>query len=368
MRNSLYCSKTYEKEKGKSFINQECLDYFYIGKKKGASQFLFFAPPAIPRRCGSLKLTLELIAIVALEEDFAIRVRVHRDSVQRVQLAGSVEHILIHFTIITSQRRIQLPVWEVPGVDQSHGMRTNLSKQLHDCIGARQLDLAHGDGSRSVEFRSLGLERVQCVQAEKLVHEIQGSGIQIRRNRWRVQGFVEVLDDHVLRVCAAQTVEINEQIVPSLLVLISVLECFESEEGGSPGKCRDEIFVLVHDVEGGARLGFGEEVGEDGGGVVGGFVALEHAAGGLEQVAGDLLGQHVVVAFPGGGGQVVGVPGADAREVAVAVATAGATTDFETIDGGGGSQRLETAGSGVEIGEQVAAGSDFLWSSATLCV
>jgi hypothetical protein len=44
---------------------------------------------------------------------------------------------------------------------------------------------------------------------------------------------------------------------------------------------------------------------------VGWLVRKRGAEGGGTYVAGDLLGEHVVVTLPGCGGEVVGVPGAD---------------------------------------------------------
>ena len=49
------------------------------------------------------KLALELIAIVGLEQNLTVRVRVHCDCVQRVQLAGTVEHIFIHFAVVATE-------------------------------------------------------------------------------------------------------------------------------------------------------------------------------------------------------------------------------------------------------------------------
>lgn len=159
---------------------------------------------------------------------------------------------------------------------------------------------------------------------------------------------------------ARQAVEVDEEVVPCLLLLITVLQGLEGQESAAPGVGSDDVLVFADDVEGGTRVGLAQEVGEDEGGVVGGLGTLEHAASRLEElwlmsvkvrysvkklstyVTSDLLSQHVVVTLPGGGRQVVGVPRTNSAEAAVTVATASATADLQTVDCSARSQRLQT--------------------------
>ena len=141
-------------------------------------------------------------------------------------------------------------------------------------------------------------------------------------------------------------------------------EGFKGQEASAPGEGVDDLRVGVEDVEGGAGVFAGEKVAEDARGVVVGGFVLEHGTRGFEEVSSHLLRQHVVVAFPGYGREVVGVPGPDAGETGVAVAAAGSTADFETFGCSGAGKRFETAGSGVKVGEEVCAGVEFFGTGA----
>lgn len=77
-------------------------------------------------------------------------------------------------------------------------MGTDLLEQLHDGVCARELDLADGDGGAGVELAGLLLEGVQSVQAEQLVHESAGFGVELAGHAVVVERLVEVLDHHVL--------------------------------------------------------------------------------------------------------------------------------------------------------------------------
>ena len=69
-------------------------------------------------------------------------------------------------------------------------------------------------------------------------------------------------------------------------MLVAALEGFEGEEGGAPGEGGDEVGGVGKYVEGGADVLAGVEVGEDCGGVVGGFLAGQDGAGGFEELEG----------------------------------------------------------------------------------
>lgn len=87
----------------------------------------------------------------------------------------------------------------------------------------------------------------------------------------------------------AEAVKVNQEIIPSLLLAITVLERLESKEGSAPGKCVNNVFILTEDIEGGTDVGFGKEIGEDAGSVICGLFALEDRASRFKKL--DILGQ-----------------------------------------------------------------------------
>jgi len=50
-------------------------------------------------------------------------------------------------------------------------------------------------------------------------------------------------------VGAGQAVEVDEEVVPGLLLLVTVLEGFECQEGAAPGKRGNKVLVLAENVE-----------------------------------------------------------------------------------------------------------------------
>lgn len=275
-----------------------------------------------------------------------------------------MEHILINLAVRTTKTAVELPVGEIPRVDEAYGVGADVGEQLHDGAGAGELDLAHRDGAGRVELGRLALERVQRIEAEQLVHERLRLRVERARELGALDVLEEVLNDEVLRVRFAEAVEVDEEVVPGFLLLVAVLKGFKGEEGGAPGEGGDDILILAEHVEGGAHVGLVEEVLEDGGGVVGGLLAAEDAAGGLEEVARYLLCDHVVVALPGNGGKVVRVPGADAREVAVSVASACTAANLQTLGSSRTGQGLQTARRSVQVSKQVAAGIELFRASS----
>lgn len=113
-----------------------------------------------PSKSEHLQLALESLAVVLLEQCRTVGVRVDSDAVEGVELRGPVEHVLVDLAVVSSERGIELPVREVPCINQTHGMRSDVCEQLHDGASAGELDLADSDCGRSVEFRSLLLEGV----------------------------------------------------------------------------------------------------------------------------------------------------------------------------------------------------------------
>jgi len=82
--------------------------------------------PPPPSQVRTLKLTLEVLGVVLLEQRRAVWVRIHRDTIQRVQLTRAVEHVLVDLSVVATERRIELPVGEVPRVDEANGVGTDL--------------------------------------------------------------------------------------------------------------------------------------------------------------------------------------------------------------------------------------------------
>ena len=191
------------------------------------------------------KFTFEPVPLVLLDQHLAVRVRIDRQSVQRVQLASPLEQILVHLPVGPPQAAVQDPIREMPRVDQAHGVRSDLLQQLHDRLGPRELDLPHRDGARGEEFRRLLLQRVEGVEPEELVHEGGRLGAEVGRHGSRLQGLVEAFDHEILGEGGAEAPKVDEQAVPAALLFVAVLERFEGEERGSPSERCDDVFVTT---------------------------------------------------------------------------------------------------------------------------
>lgn len=278
-----------------------------------------------------------------------------------------MEHVLIHLPIRAAQTAVELPVREVPRIDETHSVRPDLGEQLHDGAGAGELDLADGDSAGGVEFGSLALESVEGVETEELVHQSLRLRVELAVEFGGLDGLVEVLDHQVLGVRLTEAVEVDEKIVPRFLLLITVLKRLEGEERSTPGECSNDVLVLAEHIECCAHVGLVEEGLEDGGGVVGRLVTVENAASRLQEVTRDLLGDHVVVALPSHGGKVIRVPPSNAGEVTVSMTTACTAAHLQTFSCSGTGQRLQAARCGVEISKQVTAGVCLLGTSTALC-
>jgi hypothetical protein len=245
-------------------------------------------------------------------------------------------------------------------------MRTDLIEQRKSALRACKLDLADCRSSAGEELGSRALEVVQGEELEELVEKGQGVGIERGLCGFVLEGFVEVLHDLVLSVGSGQTPKVNQQAVPGLLLFISVLESLERQERHAPGERVDKVLVTVENVKGSADILSSDKLLEDDRDAVVGSLSSEDCAGGLEEVSGDLLGEHVVIALPCNGGKVVGVPAANAREGRVAVTTTSATANFKTLSSSGGSKSLESAGDGVQVCQVIAARVELLRSRTAL--
>ncbi|KAI6753987.1 hypothetical protein HG530_013163 [Fusarium avenaceum] len=212
-----------------------------------------------------------------------------------------MEQVFVDLSVVTTQSAVELPVGERPRIDKSHCMRSHV---------------------------------VQGKELEELVHGGEGVGVQRGLGALLLEGLVEVLDYLVLRIGGGQAPEVDQEAVPGLLLLISVLESLEGQERHAPCESINKILITVENVECGANVLSSDELLEDLGDAVVGGLASEDGAGGLEEVSGDLLGKHVVVALPCDGGQ--------------------------TFSGCGGCKGLKRAGDGVQIGKMVTAGVELL--------
>ena len=74
------------------------------------------------------KLTPQLFSIVLLDQNLAVRVWINRQSIQRIQFARSLKHVLVDLAIIPPQTAVQLPIWETPCIHESDSMRSDLFK------------------------------------------------------------------------------------------------------------------------------------------------------------------------------------------------------------------------------------------------
>lgn len=99
-----------------------------------------------------LKLTARHLPI-PLEHHITVRVRIHREGVQRIELARAVEHVLVDFTVVTAQAAVELPVRDVPRVYQRDGVRSDFLEEARDGSAAGELDLADLLGTVSASLR-----------------------------------------------------------------------------------------------------------------------------------------------------------------------------------------------------------------------
>ena len=189
-----------------------------------------YKPYPSPRTFHRSKFTLEPIPLVLLDQHLAVRIRIDRQRIQRVQLARPDEQILIHLPVGPPQTAIKDPIGEMPRVDQPHSVRPDLLEQLHDRLRPRELDLPHRDGARGEELGRLLLQGVEGVEAEELVHDGRGLGAEFGRHGRGPQGLVEAFDDEVLGEGGAEAPKVDEEAVPAALFFVAVLERFKGEE------------------------------------------------------------------------------------------------------------------------------------------
>ena len=79
-----------------------------------------------------LKLALNLRPLILFKQHIAVGVRVEHDPIERVELARAIKHILVDAAIMATQTRVELPVGELPRIDEANSMRPNLLQQLHN--------------------------------------------------------------------------------------------------------------------------------------------------------------------------------------------------------------------------------------------
>lgn len=260
-------------------------------------------------------------------------------------------------------------------------MGADLLKEGHNRLGASKHNLSRCDSAGGEKICGLALESVKGVQAEKLVENGGGLWVEGISGFGRGDGFVEVLDDKVLRVGGGEAPEVNEKAVPGSLLDIAMLEGLEGKVGGAPGKSVNDILVVIEDVESGTDVSAGEVVLEDTASVVLSWFSSKDRASRFEElwsvscssylatrvlgtyVSGNLLGQHVVVALPGHGWEVVSIPRANAAVAAVAMTTASTAADLQSFGSNGTSKCFETTRSSMEISEKVGSGIEFLRAS-----
>lgn len=228
--------------------------------------------------------SLQLRTRVLLEQHRRPGVGVDGDLVERVELAGAIEHILVHLAVVAAERAVEDPVVKGPRVDEADGVRPDLLEQ--DLLGvcAGEDSLAVGSGAGGGELGGLLDEGVEGEEPEKVLQDGEGVGGQGRALLLLGEDLVEVLDDHVLGVRLGSAVEVGEHVVPARLELVTLLLHLKGEVGGAPGEGSDDVGVRGEDVEGGTSLGAGEVLSQDGGGLVLSRLAGTDGAGRLEEL------------------------------------------------------------------------------------
>ena len=141
------------------------------------------------------ELTPKRRPLILLNQRLRVRIWINRHRVQWVQLTCSVEQIFIYFPIEATQTAIQLPIWELPCVNQSDGVRSYLFQQLHDSLSSSKLNLSDCDGARGEKFRCFLFKGMKCMEAEEFVHQCNSLAIKLRIHALGAEGVVKVLDN-----------------------------------------------------------------------------------------------------------------------------------------------------------------------------
>ena len=248
-------------------------------------------------------------------------------------------------------------------------MRPHPFQQRRHMLRARQLNLPDSQRGARVELRALALQRVQRPQPEQIREHAQRRRPQRPPRLVRRQRLVEAPDNQILRVRATQPVEVHEQLVPRRPVLVPPLQRLKRQIRRAPRERRHQrrpalVQPVLQHVQRRARVLPLEEVAEHARGVVVRGLLAQDGPRRLQQVPRHLLREHVVVALPRRGGQVVGVEGPDAGEGRVPVAAARAATRLEALGGDRRRERLEPARCRVQVREQVASAVGFLRAGA----
>jgi len=229
-------------------------------------------------------LLLQLALLNALEQDIAIRVWVDGVIVKRVEFAGPVEHILVDLAVCAAQTAVQDPVVKAPGIHKPDSVWADFLEQVHDSVGPRERNLVLAACAGSVEFGALLLKCVQSEETEQLHQHVDNVLVNVACLCNVPERRQVVLYDHVLRVGFAEAVEVDEQIVPGLLLLIAVLAGFEGKERYAPSEGVDEIVVVANNVECTANVAACMELRKDLSCVVRRLFSLEYGTGGLEHL------------------------------------------------------------------------------------
>ena len=90
---------------------------------------------------------------------------------------------------------------------------------------------------------------MESVQSEELMHEGSSLFPELGGDLLGSQGFVEILDNEILRMRSAEAPEIDQQAIPRSFIFVAMLECLERQKRRSPGESRNDIFVAAKNVE-----------------------------------------------------------------------------------------------------------------------
>lgn len=122
-------------------------------------------------------------------------------------------------------------------------MWSDVLEQLHNSVCPCKHDLDLAAGTRGVELGAFLLKCVQSEKAEQLHEDFKKVLVNLALLLNLLERREVSLDDHILSVSLAEAVEVNEKVVPRLLLLITVLAGLEGKERDAPSEGSDKILI-----------------------------------------------------------------------------------------------------------------------------
>ena len=135
-------------------------------------------------------------------------IRIERHPVQRIAPMRHIKQLFIHLTITPSQRTIEQPIRYRPCIHKLHCMRSKLCHELQYGI-LEGVDGLGTYGGRHRERRRVLIERIEGIEAETCAKD---RWCGLRETRSSTEGVVEVCYEYLLRVCAAEVVQLYHEL------------------------------------------------------------------------------------------------------------------------------------------------------------